>query len=97
MKYQYGLLSLIVILFTGLQALGSDPETIENFKKAVQAADNSPQGTCDSIPYENLREKCQSLAGSLQEYCKNKPRTCEGLETKPLSEKIRASRRRSNH
>jgi chromosome segregation ATPase len=66
----------------------SKDETISAFKTAVNAARSSPQGTCDSIPFDDLREKCQSKRSSLQEYCKEKPRTCEGLETKPLSDKI---------
>ncbi len=91
MKYKSGLarLSLILVtVFVASNALATDPQTIESFRRAVQAADSNPQGTCDSIPYQSLRERCQSLGSSLQEYCKNKPRTCEGLETKPLSEKI---------
>ena len=62
--------------------------SVADFQAAVQAARNSPQGTCESIPYEDLRDECASLRDSLQDACKEKPRTCEGLETRPLSEKI---------
>jgi chromosome segregation ATPase len=59
---------------------------LDDFKTAVAAAD-ADQG-CASIPYEDYREQCTRKGADVERWCKTEPRKCEGLETKPLIDKI---------
>jgi hypothetical protein len=67
-----GLALLLSGAFT-LPAIARDDPRVKAFQDAIAALKQKPKGTCQGIPYSDLRDECERKGNEVIKWCKSTP------------------------
>src|SRR5436190_1923262 len=78
-----------VFMLTLFLAASNQSQTLDQWKAAWSAAENNKG--CESIPYENYRDRCIRQDEKGVKFCEKESWTCDGLETKKFRVDIQST------
>lgn len=83
-----GLVVLVCVVFVPRLASAQDSEKVKAFQNAINYAQNSPKGTCRSIPYPDYEDACTRKQAEVDKWCEGW--SCKGMDPVQMQRRIEA-------